>query len=220
MRRFIASLLLLACASSVQAGAWPREQGTGFASAAVRPSWSRDASAINLRYPQGNYRTIYIEYGVTDRLMLGLDLGRSVSGGTKTVGFLQIPLKSGGPGPAMSLQLGFGEISDTLVARPGFAIGWGIDDGWVSLDGIVEYQIEARQADLKLDATYGRNLRNNRSLILQLQTGKQEGDPYFARFAPSLVSPVGKHVKIETGGAVGLTGDNSIGLKFGIWSEF
>ena len=85
-------LLLCLCAQQSQAGAWPRKAGEGFANVAVRLGWPQDVGEWTSLEPSQDYSTLYMEYGLTDRLTLGLDLGHSVSGGGKTVLFLQYPL--------------------------------------------------------------------------------------------------------------------------------
>lgn len=222
MTRFVAlfGLILLFCTSLAQAGAWPRDKGKGFATTATRLSWPQDLDHWTSSNPTQEYYTAYLEYGLTDRVTLGLDLGRSVSGDGKTVGFIQWPLRSAGKGPVISVALGFGKIGGESVLRPGLFMGWGLEKGWVTVEALSEYQIETGLTDHKIDLTWGRNLAKDRKLILQVQTGKPAIDPAFVRFAPSIVFPAGKRLKLETGATWGLMGDTSMGLKFGIWTEF
>jgi hypothetical protein len=53
-----------------------------------------------------------------------------------------------------------------------------------------------------------------------VQTGLPDGQDAFVRVAPSLVVPLRGPVSLETGVTWGLTGDPSMGLKFGVWTEF
>lgn len=218
------SALSLAClclaAPSAQAGAWPRKEGSGFVSAAVRLAWPQDVRQWTSPEPIQDYSTLFFEYGLTDRLTLGLDLGHSVSGSGKTVIFAQVPLRQAGSGPRVTAQIGFGMIAGERVLRPGLSIGWGLDKGWLSIDSVAEAHVEPATIDYKIDMTWGRNLSKDRKLILQLQTGQPAGREPFARFAPSIVVPVHDRFKVETGATFGLTGDESVGLKLGFWTEF
>ena len=201
------------------AGAWPREVGTGFASAAMRLSWPQDLS----RRSPDDYATVYLEYGIRPRLTMGLDLGHSVSGQGKTVVFARTPLLTSDHLVA-SVELGFGEINKTPVIRPGLSLGRGIENahgyGWLSLDARAEHAWQVQQTDWKLDLTFGTALPRNLTGILQIQTGLQAGDPFFARLAPSVVFSVTKATRIELGVTYGLVGDTSMGVMVGAWHSF
>ncbi len=222
MTRILALFLTLFIAAQAQAGAWQRQKGSGFASSAVRLSWPQDVSTWVSTQPTSNYYTTYLEYGVTDRLTLGFDLGHSVSGSGKKIVFFQLPLRNKDSGPVMSGQLGFGQISGDWVLRPGVSFGWGRPNGWASIDSVAEIHLDRGTTDYKLDLTWGRNLARDRKLIVQIQTGDTALDMPFARLAPSLVTPLGrkKRIKMETGATLGLVGDSSMGLKLGLWLDF
>ncbi len=222
MTRILALFLTFLVAVQAQAGAWPRQKGAGFASSAVRLSWPQDVSTWVSAEPTSNYYTTYLEYGLTDRLTIGFDLGHAVSGSGKKIAFFQLPLRNKDRGPVVSGQLGFGQISGDWVLRPGVSFGWGRPNGWVSIDSVAEIHLDRGTTDYKLDVTWGRNLPRDRKLIVQIQTGETALDPAFVRLAPSLVTPLGrrKRVKLETGATWGLTGDTSMGLKMGVWLDF
>lgn len=216
----LAGLMLLLCADPAQAGAWPKKAGEGFATVAVRLGWPQDLGDWTSMEPTQDYSTLYLEYGLTDRLTLGLDLGHSVSGAGKTVLFLQYPILNRESGPKVSAQLGFGVISGERVVRPGLAAGWGLPHGWATVEAVAETYPDDGRTDLKLDMTWGRNLARDRKLIVQLQTGLPHGRDPFARLAPSVVLPLRGALRIEAGATWGLTGDSSMGLKLGLWTEF
>lgn len=215
-----APLLAIGLTGDAHAGAWPRAKGGTFASASVRLSWPQDVTTWTSTAPTDDYRTLYIEHGLTDRITLGLDFGHGVSGARKGVVFVQLPLRNRDNGPKVSAQLGLGRIRDETVLRPGLSVGWGLPNGWLSFDSVAEWHVDSQSSDVKLDATWGHNLPGGRKLILQVQTGQEEDDPYFIRLAPSLVTPLGKYLKLEGGGTWGLTGDMSMGVMFGLWAEF
>ena len=222
MRRTVALLACLALGHPYPAlaGAWPREQGSTFAAAGVSLRWPQDLSHWTSTAPTQEYRTLYLEYGLTDRVTLGLDLGRSVSGDDKSIAFVQFPLRASDRGPKIALQLGFGKIGDDPILRPGLSLGWGLAKGWMSAEAVAEVATSDGSTDVKLDMTWGRKLPGDRKLILQMQLGDPEDDPAFARFAPSLVIPLRSNLKTEIGATWGLAGDSSMGLRFGLWAEF
>lgn len=170
--------------------------------------------------PTDDYSTLYMEYGLTDRLTVGADIGHSVSGSGKSVLFFQWPVRQAEKGPQISAQFGLGIISGKRVLRPGLSLGWGLKTGWLSIDSVAESYVDTGRTDLKLDMTWGRNLSKDRKLILQVQTGQPDGRDPFVRVAPSLVLPLRGPVKLETGVTWGLTGDTFMGLKFGVWTDF
>ncbi|WP_136442919.1 hypothetical protein [Pacificoceanicola onchidii] len=221
LRLLISAIVLSLWGATLSAGAWPREKGHGFFSTAVRLAWPQNLEHWTSSNPTEQYYTLYLEYGLTDRLTFGLDLGRSVSGDGKTVGFLQWPLRDRDRGPKVAFALGLGRIGEQTVVRPGLSVGWGLKKGWVTLDTLAEYQVESGLMDYKMDITWGRNLKNDRKVLLQVQTGQPAEDPAFLRLAPSYVFPVGKRgMMVETGVTYGVTGDTSMGLKLGIWRNF
>lgn len=220
MKRLFLIALLVLLGTQVQASAWPREKGTGFISVATRPKWPQDISTWTSKNPTDQYTTLYVDYGLSNRFSVGLDLGRSVSGAAKIIGYVNMPVIRPQNGLAMSVQMGFGTISKEKVIRPGVSVGMPTRNGWISLDSVAEINLDTRSSDLKLDATWGINMKDNKKLILQIQSGIQSGDPHFMRFAPSMVSPLTDKLDLEFGGAYGLVGDNSMGVKLGLWAKF
>ena len=223
--RFCAVALLglwvvLLSGPGAQAGAWPKQKGSAFVSMTSRFSWPQDIEQLKLNPKGEGYHTFYMEYGLTDKITIGLDMGHSVSGASKTLGFARYPLRSKDKGPRISGALGFGKIGEETVIRPALHLGWGLKKGWFTIDTMAEYHFDSGNTDYKLDVTWGRNLKKDRKLILQVQTGQQAGDHGFVRFAPSYVMPTGRRLKVETGATWGLVGDSSMGIKLGLWTEF
>ncbi len=220
MKHLLLALALTCFGTAAFCGAWPREEGKLFVSAASRLKWPQDMKSWTSTNPIDVYDTVYLEYGFSDKLTIGVDWGRSVSGQTKKIIFAQTPLRLQSTGSVMSVQFGLGQIHDERVIRPGLSIGWPRPNGWISIDSTIEFVPRTRDTDLKIDATWGRNLPKNRKLILQLQTGDSDTDPPFLRIAPSIVLPAGRRFKTELGGAWGLIGDDTMGIKMGVWAEF
>ncbi|MHA6347566.1 hypothetical protein [Roseivivax sp. CAU 1761] len=216
-----AAMLIALAPGPAAAGAWPREPGSVFASLATHLSWPQDIATWTSSAPTGRYDALYLEYGLTPRLTLGLDLGRGVSGSAKTAAFLRLPLGPPERDLKLAIELGLGQIDGALRLRPGLNLGYGFARGWLAADLVVEQPLSGAAPDVKLDLTFGLTLPAARKLILQLQAGQQAGDPAFLRLAPSLVVPLGEsRFSAEIGGAWGLAGDASMGLKLGLWAQF
>ncbi|MBE9636605.1 hypothetical protein [Salipiger mangrovisoli] len=214
----LACALLVPGVPPVSAGAWLMPDGVGFASSTTRLTWPQDNALLGWRQPEGRYDTLYFEYGLGRRLTAGADLGRSISGGGKMLAFLRLPLKDDGALRA-SAELGLGRIDGAQALRPGLSLGLGGAQGWLNADLLFEMRGDAG-TDYKLDLTLGLRLPRKLRMILQLQTGVQQGDPPFARFAPSLVVPLHPRIQAEVGASWGLSGDASAGLLLGLWTEF
>ncbi|MBN9886895.1 hypothetical protein I6N89_06265 [Pelagibaca abyssi] len=217
---FLVTISLLVAASNVTAGAWPRAEGRVFISSAVRLFWPQDIDDWTSRKPSSQYYTFYAEYGLTERLTLGLDLGRSVSGDGKTVVFARLPLRARDTGLRIAAELGLGVIDKEPVLRPGLSLGLGLKNGWLSAEGLSEISRHTGAADHKLDLTWGWNLPQNRKFLLQMQTGLPHGKKPFARLASSIVLPVTPLVSAELGGTWDLTGSETFGVIMGVWSAF
>lgn len=215
-------LVVLWCLISGQAlaGAWPREAGTGFVSSALSLSWPQEIATWDNLTPTGDYASLYLEYGLTEQLTLGLDLGHTSQGAGKTVVFVQHPLNTTNASTKIALQLGLGQISGALSVRPGVLVGRGLPNGWFALESFAEIQISERRMDYKIDVTRGWTLPKSRKFILQLQSGVPARQDSYSKLAPSLVVPIKPRTHLELGMSWGLVGDRSMGLKLGMWHEF
>lgn len=236
MIRLLALFLGIAWALSpgaAQAGAWPREAGTGFASLS---QWQGAATT-------DGYTAVYMEYGLTRRLTLGIDAGRSVSGNSKTVLFLRMPVLRilGGP---VAAELGYGQIGGQRVLRPGLSWGrsftWPRWQGWVALDSRLELGLDRHKLDEKTDITLGLTPRSpdgqsaDWTVMLQIQTGvvdireqlfllQTEGirpGASFLRIVPSVTYRLREGLQLEIGYFHALDETGARGVKLALWSHF
>lgn len=219
MHRAIVLLLVMGLGiGPLHAGAWPRGEGNHFLSTTMR------VAASTLDGPFFTYNTFYYEYGLTDRITIGTDLGRAVSGEIKAIAYARLPILQGSGRNKIAIEIGFGTIAGNTVVRPGLSLGRGINTrwghGWLALESVAEIAVKTNQVDYKADFTIGVDVRPKIKLIMQLQTGAPSGDPYFARLASSVVVKISRKSHIELGMTTGLVSDNQIGLKIGMWREF
>jgi len=197
------------------AGAWLREEGTGFA-----------ASSVYATAPFGaetSYTGLYLEYGLTPNLTFGLDIGRGVTGKNKTVGFVRLPVLGTG-GHRVAAELGFGQIAGERTLRPGLSYGRGLETrlggGWLAVDAYAEYSLDSRALDLKADATLGVSRPSGQKWMLQLQAGQAREEASFLRLVPSMTFELRKGWQLELGLSKALTGARENGVKFGMWHDF
>ncbi len=227
------ALMLCLHAGPVLAGAWPREAGTAFVSL---PQWQAADG-------RGSYTALFGEWGLTDRLTLGFDASRSVSGETKAVLFLRAPVMDW-MGVKVAAEIGYGEIAGQSVIRPGLSFGRAFAGrhgaGWLAVDTVLEYEIETQDIDVKADITLGFTPQradgpaSRWTLMVQVQTGlvavnegifllRETGirpDPSFLRVVPSVTYRLREGIDLEMGLYHSLTGTDERGVKLGIWSRF
>lgn len=197
-----------------QAGPWPRGKGDTFLSF----SWERD-----ILHDRG-YATLYGEYGLSDRLTLGLDIGAGPGGLDKAITFARIPFAQAPGGMRLALELGTGVQDSRPVLRPAMSFGRGIDiagrSGWLVLDIRATVFQDRFDTAWESDLTLGLDTTARIKTTLQLQAGQPaQGDAYL-KLAPSWViqGPPGRH--IEIGVVTGLRNSRALAAKIALWHEF
>ncbi len=196
-------------AGGALAGGWPRAKGELFVAAA------------HYANPGGGYSGVYLDYGVTARLGLGVDWGRSVTGKEKAVMFLRWPLRQGKM--AAGLQLGAGIIDHRQVLRPGLSLGRSVTvqgrSGWIASDVLAEIGRDGAM-DLKADITLGVTLSPRVIAMVQVQAGQPRHDPRFLRLVPSVLWRLKGGTQLEFGLTQDLMRGGTSGVKLGLWRTF
>ena len=214
MLRVIAVLLVIT-AAQVQAGAWPREKGQVFLSYSVE---------TEAEYPYRTYGALYAEYGVTDKLTFGVDIGGDDTEMSKAIAFVRYPGKTTSGDILTAWELGIGLADGDFAFRPGIAYGrgikWGQIDGWLGLETRSIIFTNGLAGTYEADATLGLSISKRNKLIFQLQSGFPPLEPVYIRFAPSLVieQQPGRH--LEIGAAAGVMGTDELKIKIGTWRHF
>ncbi|EAR51229.1 hypothetical protein OG2516_14481 [Oceanicola granulosus HTCC2516] len=223
MQRFVLILVLaLAASPPALAGAWMREQGAVFLSfganvalteAAVRPvHWDP---------------TVFLEYGLHERLTVGLDL-YIANGDQEETGtvFARTPLFGAGAGWPVAASLAYGFRNDRLrseveqIGRAGLSFGRGLASGWLAADAAQIFVLGEDRRESKLDLTWGHNWTDRLTTVAQLQTGIGTAGDYYAKAAPAVLLQVNERVRLEVGIVQALTGDEGTGLRIATWWEF
>jgi len=218
MRCSILALMLLPwMVAMVEAGAWPRDKGQVFMVLSGQIE-GRDDSGL---YQQ--HGALYAEYGATEHLTLGLDLGGDTLRMTKAIAFMRWQLGPPDRPLKFAVELGVGQVEEENALRPGLSLGRGFvlwdRAGWLTLDGRAAL-LGRRDVALESDLTLGLSTSQNTKVILQIQTGRPEaGDPY-TRIAPSFVYQTRPGQQIELGIITSVSGGGDTGLKIGLWRTF
>lgn len=210
----LCGLIALPLARTADAGPWPREAGKTFLSL----SWERDLMRDT------GYAAIYAEYGLTDRLTLGLDIGADPDGLSKAIAFARVPFGQSPGGMRLALEMGTGVADKRPVMRPAMSFGRGIDmvgrSGWLTLDIRATIFQDTFDTAWESDLTLGLNATARGKAIVQLQTGQPITGDAYVKLGSSWViqGPPGRH--IEFGLVTGLKNSDALAAKIALRHAF
>lgn len=218
LRRLVLAVIILHClATLAQAGAWPREKGKTFL-----------ANSGQVEGPDGYgfYHptfALYGEYGLTERLTVGADIGGDGVQMSKVIGFLRWPLGHRDRTVKLAFEIGAGQVGAKNALRPGLSLGRGLSlwdrNGWLALDNRAVV-FSADKMALESDFTFGLSSSRKTKVILQVQAGLPAYGDAYARFAPSFVYETKPGQHIEIGVSQMFHGGRRHGVKLGLWRNF
>lgn len=217
---FLAALAALTVWSGEAASAaWPRGEDKSF----VTLSYESTVDGPDF----GDFASFYYEYGLTEKLTFGLDIGKSQRAGqVNAIAFLRYPLELSGGDDVFAAELGVGwaerDGGAVAVLRPGVSWGrpvegaWG--KGWLGVEST--YAIYEDGGGLgKIDSSFGINHSNGNLSIFKLEfAAPSDGDETLA-FAPSHVVKVAENSFLEFGLSHEFT-ESVTKLKVGVWHSF
>ncbi len=216
-----AFLALWAIPQNAQAGAWLREEATGFVSLSFGATkFSETTNAL------------YVEYGLSSTTTIGLDVSTFTNAQNVRNGFGNIFLRRAiGPtdrDSKFSYEIGIGGLWGNEMQRPTLKTGlsWGrgfqLDErnGWVNIDAAVIIEPKLSEHIVKLDGTLGMALTDTISGILEVNLSHQENDIYGA-FEPSvLIRPKDLGISFKIGAQIPFEDQEKSALKLGLWHSF
>ena len=217
----LALFLTLLCAPAAQAGAWLRAESSGFA-----------ASPVSINRNQESFTSAYLEYGLSERMTLGADIGYGfdLTGKQEGTGilFLRLPLAPADRAHKWALHLGLGTRYLNGEFLPAAELGlswgrglqWGERYGWANIDAVFNQPGSPAKQRLKIDGTLGFGLSAHIKVMAQLFSTFENGETY-VKFAPSLLLAPGKgSTTWQIGLELPVAGGGESALKIGIWREF
>ncbi|MEL7090855.1 MAG: hypothetical protein AAFN94_03880 [Pseudomonadota bacterium] len=214
MRPILALLLLMT--GPAHAGAWLREEGTGFLSTSVLQKQDGSSEA-----------SVYVEYGARPNLTLGIKADATLIAGHVTdgtvLGFARKPIPRQSVDYKLSYTLGLGADIDThtnALLRTQLSYGrglkWGERFGWLAIDAIYDWSLAGTSDTAKLDGTVGFSL--NPQVKVMMQVFVSHDDDTTIKLAPSVVwQPGGEGQSYQFGLEAE---DGAIALRFGLWRTF
>jgi hypothetical protein len=222
--RILAAVLLLICLlpPPVWAGAWPREKGTGFS--AISSTLRRAGPDQPLRYDTSTY----LEYGLTHRFTLGLDINDDLATSGHVLVFGRVPLSPPDARIKLAFLVGIGGHRQFDLWQPMYKVGlsmgrdvhtrWG--QGWIAVDAAAELRQGTGQSIFKLDGTFGVTLSPKWKAMVQLESYYAANAPFGITLTPSVVFALPENNALVLGLEFKHNTQRSIGLKAGFWKSF
>jgi hypothetical protein len=233
-RCFRAGALALALAllpAAAVAGAWPRSRGEVFVSFGQQVSTGATTllgAATDIR----SWTSVYGEYGLTDRLTLGLDAGRGWGQDERVdaaLVFARLPVWTPGD-HLVAVDLGLGTLAETdedrqARVRLGLAWGRGVAEGrwgggWLGMESSAEWRNPADEIAWKADFTAGWKPNDRWMAIAQVQTGYYPDVGGIVRLAPSVVRRISSRSQLQLGATAEVVGERALGLAAAVWFNF
>lgn len=219
MKRLLPLLCLLA--SSSHAGPWPRAEGETFL------SFGGNVALIGESVRPVHYDpTLYIEYGYSDRLTIGVDgftADRGEAGSIFAFGrwALDIP----GSDDVWAIGAGLGTTilpneEQDLTFRATFHWGRGLETGWLAIDAEASFGLDQNLQQTKIDATWGYRINDSWTSATQFQVGTGLTGDTYAKIAPSIIWEARDNLQLRAGLVQALTGDYGTGLSLQSWVTF
>jgi hypothetical protein len=203
------------------AGAWAQEKGAVFLSFGGNVALFEGATR-----PVHYDPTLYIEYGLTDRITVGFD--GYTSDATEVVNgfvFLRFPVgPTDGPSRlALSVAGGASEIPGLDIettGRLGLHWGYGFERGWLAMDATTVLGLTVGEQEGKVEATWGQTVTDRWTGLLQLQAGIGFSGDTYAKVTPSVMYDLSDSTRLRAGFVQALTGDQGSGLMLEVWMQF
>ena len=220
-RGAVAAMALMLAGGMAEAGAWPRDKGDLFLSIGGNVALF-DGATRPVHYDP----TLYVEYGLTDRLTVGFD--GYTSDATEIVNgfvFLRYPLgpAEGAQRLAFSVAAGASEIPGLALeptGRVGLHWGYGLARGWLAADATSVLGLEGGEREGKLEVTWGQRVSGRWTGLLQLQGGIGYTGDHYAKVTPSVMYRLSDTTQLRAGLVQALTGDMGSALTVEVWLSF
>lgn len=221
IRAVLLSLVIVLTGAMARAGAWPREEGELFLSFGGNIALFGDAVR-----PVHYDPTIYLEYGLTERLTLGLD-GYTADAGTagSLFAWLRVPWRPDAAGDVWAVSAGLGTTllhdgAQEATSRLGLHWGRGLENGWLALDAQGQLGVTRLSHQAKIEASWGREFTPLWTGLMQGQIGYGLSGDTYAKIGASGILHATPGLDLRLGLTRALTGDRGGGLTLEAWWRF
>jgi hypothetical protein len=208
-------------AGSAQAGAWPRAEGEVFLSLGGNVALIGE-SARPVHYDP----TLYLEYGFSDRITVGLDgftADRGDAGSLFVFGRYALDIEGASDVWAVGLGVGVtilpnGAQGETVRATLHW--GRGLETGWLAVDAEASFGLQRDLTQTKIDATWGYRINDRWTAATQFQIGTGLTGDTYTKVSPSMIWDAGNNIQVRAGLVQALSGDYGTGLSLQSWITF
>ncbi|MCL6282964.1 hypothetical protein M3P21_05400 [Ruegeria sp. 2012CJ41-6] len=220
VRSLLILLMVLGGATPGVAGAWLQEKGGGFLSATT--TGYRPGEVVEYR------SAIYAEYGLLNRLTLGLDINDRAANSGHAFAFARLPLSPPNWRNRFAIELGTGAhhtLGQTAAMHKitlsyGRNVVTGLGPGWIAADAALEYRTGIDQQISKFDLTLGMSADRFVNPLLQIETAHVRDDVLYWTVTPALLLRGKKGMRWLIGVERRSAHPDGFGLKFGFWRDF
>ena len=222
MRRVIISLIWsMLSAAAVSAGPWPREKGEIFVATTGTYFYGLESELIQ------SDGALYAEYGLSDRLTLGVSAMDNLYDYTHAYAFIRRAFSPPEQRLKFAASVGLGTSRRWLdwgaMARVDVSVGRStafLKPGWWSVTAAIEDHAVWSEPTYKLDATFGLNLTDRIKTFVDVETSHRPGSPQTRTLRTSLAWKTGRGAHLLFGIEAKDSAERLIGLRAGWWRSF
>ena len=215
------TLLTLSLANSADAGAWPRNEGEVFLSFGSNVALLGEAVRPVYYDP-----TLYLEYGLTGRVTIGVDGFTADRGDAGSLfAFARYAFDLPGSGDAWGVGFGVGTTivpdgSHDMTLRTTLHWGRGLETGWLAVDAEASFGLDRNLTQTKIDATWGYRFDDTWISATQFQVGTGLTGDTYVKVAPSIIWVARDNLQVRAGLVQALSGDYGTALSLQTWVTF
>ncbi|MBO9445509.1 hypothetical protein [Ruegeria sp. R14_0] len=220
MRWVSCILIWIFAASPAWSGAWLRDKGSAFVSAAATAFEDQDHGY--------DYKaSLYAEYGLRENLTLGLDIEQNRDIYGHALIFARLPVADFDNAGRFAAEFAVGAhhqqirawavYKATLSYGKGFQTGWA--SGWVAIDAALEYRTHDALYR-KLDLTAGLSSARLINPLLQIETAYRSDRPLHWRVRPSIMIRAKDSSRTWVLGLERNDARKNTGIRLALWNTF
>ena len=203
------------------AGPWPREKGQLFTAVTSTYRYAPDIGVLD---SEGGF---YLEYGLGDRLTIGIDAMDDLASYSHAYGFARWAI--GPPEQTWKLAVSVGAGASRRGADWGamgrFAVSTGRSyklwrPGWLAITAAIEDHAVWSDPTYKLDATVGLHISDRVLTFVDLETSRRTGVPDAITLRGSLAWQAWGENHLIIGVEAKDVGIRFYGIRAGFWTRF
>lgn len=220
MKRF-AFVIFSIAGTGASAGAWPQPEGEYFL------SFGSNVALIGESVRPVHYDpTLYLEYGYSERLTIGIDgftADRGEAGSVFAFGRWALDVEGTEDRFALGAGLGVtilpdGEQGETFRLTAHW--GRGLDTGWLAIDAQASFGFTQELTQTKIDSTWGYRIDDTWTATTQFEIGTGLSGDVYTKVSPSIVYSVNDDLQLRAGVVQALSGDYGTGISLQSWLRF